>query len=105
MQMIDWIQLAVFLFVVVLLTKPLGHYLAKVLSPNERTFLDFALKPVERLLYRACGIDPFEEQDWKQYLACLMGFSFLSLLLTGILLAIQGYLPLNPQGFAAPSCI
>src|SRR5580704_6461376 len=102
MQITDWLQLAFFLLIVVLLTKPLGCYMVKVLSPKERTFLDWLLKPVERVMYRACGIDPLVEQNWKNYLACLLGFSFISCLVTGVLLALQYYLPLNPQKFAAP---
>jgi potassium-transporting ATPase potassium-binding subunit len=103
MQMTDWLQLGVFLLIIILLTKPLGIYLAKVLSPEEKTVLDPVLKPVERFIYRACRIDPLAEQNWKVYLACIMGFSLISLVFTGVILALQHYLPLNPQKFAAPS--
>jgi potassium-transporting ATPase potassium-binding subunit len=103
MQIGDWIQLGLFLLVLILLTKPLGLYLAKVLTPHERTFLHPVFQPVERFIYRACKIDPFAEQSWKQYLACIMGFSMVSLIFTAILLSLQYYLPLNPQKLAAPS--
>jgi len=99
----DFLQLGVFLLLIILLTKPLGIYLGKVLAPNERTFLDPVFKPVERLIYRACRIDPLVEQNWKDYLACVMGFSLVALLFTAVILATQYYLPLNPQKFAGPS--
>ncbi len=103
MQTADWIQLIIFLGIIILLTKPVGIYLYKILTPNESTFLDPVLKPVEKLIYRACRINPLLEQNWKDYLACIMGFSLISLLFTFALLAAQHYLPFNPQHFAAPS--
>lgn len=103
MQIHELLQLAIFLLVICLLTKPLGIYLSQVLSPKERTFLDQGLKPIERWIYRILRIDPMEEHTWQQYLACVMGFSFMSLIFTGAILALQNYLPLNPQKFAAPS--
>jgi K+-transporting ATPase ATPase A chain len=103
MSLIDWIQLGAFLLVIVLLTKPLGIYLYKVLNPSEKTFLDPVLKPFEKLIYRACRVNPLLEQNWKSYLACIMGFSLISLIFTGAILALQYYLPLNPQKFSAPS--
>jgi K+-transporting ATPase ATPase A chain len=102
MQILDWIQLALFLVVVIALTKPLGIFLYKVLDPKEKTFLDPVVKPLERLIYRACRIDPFHEQNWKVYLACIMGFSVVSFAFTAALLALQDYLPFNPQKLAAP---
>jgi len=103
MEIIDWAQLAFLLLVIILLTKPLGLYLEKVLSPKGHTFLDRLLKPVERLMYKACGVDPTHEQNWKEYLACIMGFSIISLGFTGLILAFQNFLPLNPQKFPALS--
>lgn len=103
MVLIDWIQLAVFLLLIIFLTKPLGNYLYKVLTPGEKTFLDPVFKPAERFIYRICRVNPLAEQNWKSYLACIMGFSLISLVFTGAILALQYYLPLNPQKFTAPS--
>lgn len=103
MIMIDWIQLGVFLFLIVLLTKPLGVYLYKVLTPSEKTFLDPIFRPCEKFIYRLCKVNPLAEQSWKAYFACIMGFSVVSLVFTGAILAFQYYLPLNPQKFLAPS--
>lgn len=99
----DWIQLAIFLIVMILLVKPLGLFIYQVLDPAEKTFLDPVLKPLENSLYRCAGVDPLEEQNWKDYLFSILAFSLISLLFVAILLAFQYYLPLNPQKFAAPS--
>jgi len=101
--LMDWLQLAVFLIVVILLVKPVGLYIGKVLDPNERTFLDCVLKPIEKCIYRCSGIEPHHEQNWKEYLFSLLGFSLISTIFVYVLLAVQYYLPLNPQKFAAPS--
>jgi len=69
MQFVDYLQLGLFLLIIILFTKPLGLYLSKVLNPNERTFFDPAFKPLERWIYKACRIDPLIEQSWKSYLA------------------------------------
>lgn len=99
----EWLQLVVFLGVILALVKPVGIYIGQVLDPREKTFLDVVLKPVEGMLYRWCKIQPFEEQDWKQYLYAVLAFSIVSTLFVMVLLAFQYYLPLNPQKFAAPS--
>ncbi len=99
MNLYGWIQLALFLLVLLLLTKPVGLYLVRVLDAGGKTFLDPALKPVERLLYRLMGVDPKKEQGWKQYTLSLLAFSFVGLLFTYAILRLQHRLPLNPQGF------
>ena len=93
------LQLVLFIGLVALLTKPVGLYLMRVLDPAARTFLDPAVKPLERLLYRLLGIDPGREQDWRRYIASLICFSLAGLLFTYAILRLQHLLPLNPQGF------
>ena len=61
------------------------------------------MKPLERQLYRLFGIEPQEEQDWKQYTASLICFSLAGLLFTYAILRLQHLLPLNPQGFGPMS--
>ncbi len=102
MGMIDWIQLALFLCLIGLLTKPLGIYISYVMDPKKRLFFDPILKPVENFIYRSCRINPLQEQSWKHYLLSLLGFSLVSLCVTGLLVALQFYLPFNPQKIAAP---
>ncbi|MFA4903318.1 MAG: potassium-transporting ATPase subunit KdpA [Desulfobaccales bacterium] len=98
-----WIQLAFFSIVLLALTKPMGLYLVRVLDVNGRTWLDPALKPVERLIYRVAGIDPTKEQDWQGYAISVLIFSLVTLLLTYFILRLQGVLPLNPQSFSGVS--
>ncbi len=103
MNGLDWLELLLLLSLSALLAKPLGNYLCSVMDPKEKTVLDRLVKPLEMRLYRLIGIDPFAEQNWKRYLGSLLWFSLASCLLTSLLLALQSYLPLNPQKFSAPS--
>jgi len=98
-----WIQLALFIGLLALLAKPVGLYLVRVLDPMGRTFLDAALKPLERTIYRLIGLDPTAEQDWKGYTISLILFSLAGLLFTYAILRLQHLLPLNPQGFGPMS--
>jgi len=98
-----WIQLAVYVLVLVALTKPLGIYLLQVLDPEVagRTFLDRVLGPVERFIYAILRVDPKREQTWKQYGVALLVFSVVTALMTYAILRLQNHLPLNPQNFPA----
>jgi K+-transporting ATPase ATPase A chain len=98
-----WIQLAVYLGALALVTKPMGLYLMRVLDANGKTWLDPVLKPLERLTYRVMGVREGEEQDWKQYTWAMLLFSLVSCLFTYAILRLQNHLPLNPQGFSALS--
>jgi len=101
----SWIQFILYFGLVLLLTKPAGLYLYKVLAVDGKTFLDPVLKPIERLTYRLCGINPSEEQDWKQYTGAMLIFSGATMLLAYLAFRLQAVLPfqqfLNPQKFAA----
>jgi K+-transporting ATPase ATPase A chain len=85
-----------FYLVVLALTKPLGVFMARVFE-GERTFLHPVLRPLERLVYRLCGIREDREQRWTQYAASLLAFSLVGLLVTYLIQRLQGLLPLNPQ--------
>ncbi|HEX2854760.1 MAG TPA: potassium-transporting ATPase subunit KdpA [Opitutaceae bacterium] len=98
-----WFQFALFVGALLLVTKPLGLYLVRVLDPRGRTFLDPVIRPVERLTYRVCGIDAGKEQGWLGYTFALLAFSSVGLLVTYFILRFQHLLPLNPQGFAGLS--
>jgi K+-transporting ATPase ATPase A chain len=91
-----WLQIAVFVLAVVLVTPPLGRYLVAVYQGRVRW-----LAPVERLLYRAAGVDAEAEQHWTGYAAAMLLFSAASLLLTYAALRLQYLLPLNPQRLPA----
>src|SRR5436190_7185136 len=94
----DWLQLALFIGLLALITKPLGVYLTRVLDANGKTFLDPVFKPLERLTYRLMGVDPAQEHDWKRYTLAMLLFSFAGVMFTYLILRMQGDLPLNPQG-------
>ncbi|MCP1602872.1 potassium-transporting ATPase subunit KdpA [Pseudomonas citronellolis] len=92
----DVLLIAAF-FALVLLPAPLlGRFYYKVME-GERTFLSPVLAPVERLVYRVCGIDPQSEQNWKSYTLAMLAFNLAGLALLFAILVGQGMLPLNPQ--------
>ena len=93
MNMQGWIQLALFVGLLLAITKPLGIYLFNVLDANGKTFLDPVLSPFERLLYRLLGINPKSEQNWKQYSVALLIFSVVGAVFTYVILRLQDHLP------------
>ena len=103
MKISDWIQLALFVGILLAITKPLGIYLCQVLDANGRTFLDPVLKPIENLVYKLTGVDSRAEQDWKHYTLAMLLFSAVGMLFTYTILRLQAVLPLNPQGLPALS--
>jgi potassium-transporting ATPase potassium-binding subunit len=103
MESHDWLQLALFVGGLLVITKPLGLYLVQVLDANGRTWLDPVVKPLERLTYRLMGVDPGKEQDWRHYTFTLLLFSIVSCLFTYGILRLQHLLPLNPQHLGALS--
>jgi K+-transporting ATPase ATPase A chain len=92
-----WFQFALYVGALLLVTKPLGLYLVRVLDVDGRTWIDRAVKPFERLTYWVCGIDPKREQGWIGYTMSLLAFSMVSMLFTYFILRFQDHLPLNPQ--------
>ena len=83
------ITIVVYIVLLTLLTPPLGHYMYRVYT-SERT------GRAEGLVYRVLGVDPNAEQTWRRYAASVLWFSVISMLLTYVVLRIQGHLPLNP---------
>jgi len=94
-----WLQILVFLALILAVTKPMGVFLTRVFS-RERTFLDPALRPIERLLYRVTGVDENHEMRWTEYAISMLLFSAVSMIVLYLLERLQYYLPLNPQKFA-----
>jgi K+-transporting ATPase ATPase A chain len=93
-----WLQIALFMAVLVALVKPLGIYMARVFS-NQRVFLTPVLAPIERGAYRLLRVRPGEGQDWKAYARSLIVFSLLFWVALYAILRSQGIQPFNPQGF------
>jgi K+-transporting ATPase ATPase A chain len=100
MTLNGWLQIAVFLVIIFAVTKPLGLFMARVYS-GERTFLDPVLRPVEKLIYRASGVDEKHEMAWTEYAVAMLLFSLVSMLLLYLIQRVQAYLPFNPQKFGA----
>src|SRR5215510_11465847 len=96
MNMNGWIQLGLFVVALAAITKPMGLYLVRVLDPNGKTWIDWLVRPLERLTYRAMGVLPEREHDWKQYTFAMLLFSFAGCLFTYAILRLQHLLPLNP---------
>ena len=91
-------QLVLFFAVLLLLTRPLGRYLARVME-GEPIFLQRPLGWLERGTYRVLGVDPAQDMRWTTYAVSMLAFSLVSMLFSYAVLRLQGLLPLNPQGF------
>src|ERR1700742_4529955 len=91
-----WFQIAVFLALILLVTKPLGVFMTRVFN-RERTFLDPVLRPVERLIYRLTGVDEEKEMRWTEYAVAMLLFSGVSMLVLYGMQRLQGLLTFNPQ--------
>src|SRR5579862_4859625 len=95
-----WLQIIVYLAVILAITKPVGVFIARVFS-RERTFLDPVLRPFERLIYRLTMVDEEHEMRWTEYAFSMLLFSCVSMLLLYLIQRTQQLLPWNPQKFAA----
>ena len=94
-----WFQIGLFLLVILLITKPLGVYMARVFN-GERTFLDPVMRPVEQLLYRLTGVNEEHEMRWTEYAIAMLLFSAVSMVVLYLLQRMQAWLPWNPQHLA-----
>ncbi len=95
-----WLQIIVYLAVILAVTKPMGVFMARVFN-RERTFLDPVLRPIERLLYRLTLVDEEHEMRWTEYGFAMLLFSCVSMLMLYLIERTQQILPWNPQKFAA----
>jgi K+-transporting ATPase ATPase A chain len=96
MTLNGWLQIAFFFACVLLVTKPLGLFMAHVFN-GERTFLDRVLRPVERLIYKLTRVDASHQMRWTEYAVAMLLFSVVSMLVLYVLQRAQGVLPFNPQ--------
>ena len=95
-----WLQILLFLAVVLTVTAPLGRFLTRVFN-REPTWLDPICRPVERLIYRATGVDERHEMRWTEYAGAMLSFSFVSMVVLYVMQRVQQWLPWNPQRFGA----
>lgn len=97
MTMNGWFQIALFGAIVILLTKPFGGYMTRVFT-GERVFLSPVIGPIERGIYRICGVDERHEQHWVTYGIAMLFFTAAGFVTLYALQRLQGMLPLNPAG-------
>src|SRR5246127_5703341 len=95
-----WLQILFFLFLVFIVTKPVGIFMTRVFN-REKTFMDPVLRPLERLLYRVTRVDENHEMRWTEYAVAMLLFSMVSMVVLYLMERLQGYLPFNPQKFGA----
>ena len=98
----SYLQIALYIVVLLALARPLGAYMARVYEGSP-AFLNQAGAPFERLLYRVCGIDSQREMRWTEYALAAMLFNILGLVVVYALQRLQPWLPLNPQELGAVS--
>lgn len=93
------LQIAIYIFILLICIKPLGIYIASVYE-CKAGILDKVIGPIERLTYRLCAISPKQEMGWKTYAFSMLIFNALGIILLYILQRAQLYLPFNPQQFS-----
>ncbi|MGK5083055.1 potassium-transporting ATPase subunit KdpA [Bdellovibrionota bacterium FG-1] len=98
----DYLQLALFLGILLATAKPLGIYMDKVFD-GTKTFLSPVIGPIERLIYLLMGVNPDEDQPWTKYAVHMLVFSAVGLAFTYAILRLQHMLPLNPAGMGVVS--
>lgn len=98
MKTIEFVQVAFFFIVVIIMTPLLGSYMAKVLE-GKKHLLSIVTEPIEKVFYRFSGINPSSEMSWTQYLWALLIFNFLGFIALLALQLLQSNLPFNPQNF------
>ena len=94
-----WLQIGLFFAAVLLVAKPMGTYLYRVYE-RKSTWLDRVFRPIEKLIYRVCGVDETKEMRWTEYGVAMLLFSGVSLLLLYLIQRVQLWLPWNPQKLA-----
>ncbi|HUZ73073.1 MAG TPA: potassium-transporting ATPase subunit KdpA [Stellaceae bacterium] len=95
-----WFQIALYAAIVTALTAPLGGYMTRVFG-GQRTVLSPVLRPIERGIYRLCGIGEEAEQHWVTYATAMLLFSVAGFVTLYALQRMQSALPFNPQGQTA----
>ncbi|MGO9777503.1 MAG: potassium-transporting ATPase subunit KdpA [Terracidiphilus sp.] len=95
-----WLQFGLYSLILLATVRPAGAYMARVFE-GERTWLDPVLRPIERLIYKLCGVHADKEMNWREYAYAMLGFSAVTMLLTYAIERLQNFLPWNPQHLAA----
>ncbi|BDV42695.1 potassium-transporting ATPase potassium-binding subunit [Geotalea uraniireducens] len=96
MEKFEWLQTALYFAVLLAAVKPLGGFMARLFQ-GERTLLTPILGPIERVIYRICGVQSEEEMGWQRYAGSMILFNLVLFMSLFVLLMTQHLLPLNPQ--------
>src|SRR6266516_766086 len=102
MNTAGWLQVGLYVVVLLLLAKPLGAYMAAVYE-GRATGAQRLGGPVERLIYRGAGVDPAEDMHWTRYAMAMLWFNLISAVVVYALQRLQPWLPLNPMAMSAVS--
>lgn len=94
----DILQIILYFFILLICVKPLGWYMARVYQ-GKSCGIDFLLRPLEKLIYLICRVQPEQEMGWKKYLSVMLMFNLLGLLFVYGIQRAQSWLPFNPQHF------
>ncbi len=97
MEYIDLAVAGVFFLLLIAASVPLGKYMAKVFA-GEDTFMTPVARPLERMVYRLCGVDETEEMSWKRYAWGFVAFNVIGIAVLFLIQIAQRFLPFNPQG-------
>ena len=100
MTVIGWLQILLYCAIIVALVKPLGAYMTHVFN-GDRTWLSPVLRPVERAIYWAGGVDERREQSWLMYAIGMLLFHVGGFLILYALMRFQALLPFNPADMSA----
>src|ERR1043166_7499793 len=99
MTLNGWLQILVFIAIIVAIAKPVGIFMTHVFN-GERTFLHPVLRPLERIIYRLTRVEEQREMRWTEYAGAMLLYSVVSLFLLYLIQRVQYYLPFNPQKLA-----
>ena len=97
-----FIQVGIYLTVILLLTKPMGLWIANVMN-GDCAIVNRLGRPIERIIYRLLGVKPEQEMGWKHYAIALLIFNIIGIVFVYLLQRFQLSLPLNPQNLPAVS--
>src|SRR5258708_9190938 len=96
MTLNGWLQILAFFLIILVVTKPLGVFMAHVFN-REKTFLDPVLRPIERLIYKLTRVDETREMRWTEYAITMLLFSAASMLVLYLIQRLQAHPPFHPQ--------
>ncbi|MFY9552637.1 MAG: potassium-transporting ATPase subunit KdpA [Thermoanaerobaculia bacterium] len=100
MTTVNLVEIGVYLAIIVAITPVLGRYMARVFA-GQKTLLDPVLRPIERGLYRVCGVDASKDQTWIEWTVTMLIVNAASLVILYAMQRLQKFLPFNPNGFGA----